>query len=123
MYSRIIYIWLQQPRGRARKGQFRIADEDNGSSREFAATNDDAYRVTLIHLVVKLLFRVSKIGSCGIFQTRHGTERHATVTAKFATDVVGDFLNCTFHELLRRYSATACAVRAPCSIQAGTDTP
>jgi hypothetical protein len=98
MNTGIVPVFLKQQRGRSRKREFRITNNDRGSASEFTSADNHAARAAVLYLFVELFFRVAEIGRPGVFQTGDRTERHVSAAAKFADDVLGDFLSCMFHE-------------------------
>src|SRR3954465_3992375 len=42
VYTTVIFVFLEQPRGGSRKGQFRISNDDGRSSGKFAAADNNA---------------------------------------------------------------------------------
>src|SRR5689334_17419558 len=91
--------------------------------RELAGTDNDATRPALRHFIVVLLFGITQIRGACILQAGYGGNDGKAIAVKLAANMIGNLLSGSFHAFLPRKSATAWAVRSPCSMHAGTDMP
>src|SRR5262249_38234052 len=110
MYASIISAISQKPCSSACETQFGIPHMNSRFAWKLAGSDDYAARSAWTDIVIKLFLGITEIGWSGILQTRDRFQNDIVITVKFASDKVGNFLNGFFHVLLRRYSATACAV-------------
>jgi hypothetical protein len=118
----IIRAFRQQPGCRSSERQFRVLRDDSGFAGVVAGSDEHATSLTLHYFALKLLVGIAQVLRTRLMQAGDGIQNHGRIALKAAANVFGNFLCSSFHGLLRRYSATACAVCSPRSMHPGTDT-
>ena len=119
----IVAGFCQQPRCRTCKCQLWIRHCNHRSRWKFTGSKKHTTRMASIYIILTLLLCVTQIGRTCIFQACNGIQHHRRISAEFSAYVVGNLLSRSFHPFLLRNSATRCALRSACSIQAGTEAP